>query len=459
MKEEKRRALIFAKLMEEIDVGVHAIDAAGKTIIYNHKISEIENMNPEEVLNKPITEVFEFNEGQTSTLHRALTETAASRNEKQTYLNNKGLEITTINDTFPVEDNGKVIGALEITKDITRLEKLVQDNIKNGSKRYQFDDIIGSSKELQEVIEHGKRATRTSSSVLIVGETGTGKELFAQSIHSGSGRSAGPFISQNCSALPESLIEGILFGTVKGAFTGAENRPGLFEQAEGGTLLLDEMNSLSTDLQSKLLRVIQEKSVRRVGDTQEREADIRILATMNEDPIDAITNGRLRKDLYYRLSVVSLFIPPLRERMTDLEDLCTYFIDKYNDLFQLNIQGVSEEVWEIFRNYHWPGNVREAEHVIEGAFNLVTVENKIEVRHLPLHFKHKQERKIFPVPVLTETEPPLLKEYLYHAEKKFMESVLIKYNYRIQETAEAIGLSRQSLQYRMKKLGIRKLKI
>lgn len=459
MDEETRRLIMYEQLMEEIDAGVHAIDSDGKTIIYNQKISEIENMNPEEVLHKPIKEVFQFGEGQGSTLHRAMTEGKISRNEKQTYFNNKGVEITTINNTFPVVHQGSVIGALEVTKDITRLERLVQDNMNNGSRRYHFRDIIGISDSLNEVVEHAKRATRTTSSVLIVGETGTGKELFAQSIHNESSRAAGPFISQNCAALPESLIEGILFGTKKGAFTGAENRPGLFEQAEGGTLLLDEMNSLSPDLQSKLLRVIQEKTVRRVGDTEERKVDIRLLATMNEDPVDAITNGRLRKDLYYRLSVVSLFIPPLRERMVDLQPLSEYFISKYSELFQLEIHGISEEVRELFQGYHWPGNIRELEHVIEGAMNLITEENKIETTHLPLHFKKKKLKKPLEQEGSWEEETTLLlKNYLFQAEKTFMQRVLKEHNYRVQETADAIGISRQSLQYRMKKLGIKKIR-
>lgn len=457
---DAKKSIVFEKLMEEIDVGVHAIDAAGRTIIYNEKISEIENMKPGEVLNKPVGELFKFSEGQGSTLQKALMEGHESRNVKQTYLNNKGLEITAIHNTFPVRYEGEIIGALEVTKDITRLEKLVQENMKNGNRRYSFHDMIGGSAVLQEVVDHAKRATRTASSVLITGETGTGKELFAQSIHNGSARSSGPFISQNCAALPESLIEGILFGTKKGAFTGAENRPGLFEQAEGGTLLLDEINSLPTDLQSKLLRAIQEKSVRRVGDTEEREIDIRLLATINEDPVDAVTHGRLRKDLYYRLSVVSLFIPPLRERMEDLEPLCRHFINKYNDLFQLEVKELSPEVKNLFYDYHWPGNVREVEHVIEGSMNLVTAEDRIETSHLPLQLRRRLSVSQPAESAVPEKEElPHLKDYLHEKEKVFVQEALKRFDYRVQETADALGLSRQSLQYRMKKLGISKIRI
>ncbi|SDI41497.1 sigma-54 interaction domain-containing protein [Alteribacillus bidgolensis] len=464
--EKTQQGIIYEKLMDEIDTGVHAVDSTGKTIIYNVKMSEIENMNAQEVLNKHISEVFKFNEGQESTLENALSKGIESRNVKQTYLNNKGIEITTINNTFPVKQNGTIVGALEVTKDITKLERMVQENMKRGHRKYSFDSIIGRSSEIKEVIDQAKRATRTSSSILIIGETGTGKEIFAQSIHNGSSRSSGPFISQNCAALPDSLIEGILFGTKKGAFTGSEDRPGLFEQAEGGTLLLDEINSLSPNLQSKLLRAIQEKTIRRVGDTKERETDIRLIATMNEDPIDAVTEGRLRKDLYYRLSVVSLFIPPLRDRKDDMKELVDFFMNSYNELFQLNVKEISDGVQRFFQEYHWPGNVREVEHVIEGAMNLITDEEKIEEKHLPRHLRkrlvveennnpQKNSKDLMEIHI----ENCSLKEYLFDKEKAYVKKVLEQNDYHIKKTADTLGLSRQSLQYRLKKLGIKKIRV
>ncbi|SDH77046.1 arginine utilization regulatory protein [Alteribacillus persepolensis] len=462
----KHQDMIYENVMNHIDVGVHAVDALGKTIIYNNKMSEIENMNPQEVLHKHISDVFKFNKGQESTLERALSEGMESRNVKQSYLNNKGIEITTINNTFPVKENGTIVGALEITKDITKLERMVQENMKRGNRKYSFDSVIGRSAEMKEVIEHAKRATRTSSSVLIIGETGTGKEIFAQSIHNGSSRSPGPFISQNCAALPDSLIEGILFGTKKGAFTGSEDRPGLFEQAEGGTLLLDEINSLSPNLQSKLLRAIQEKTIRRVGDTKERETDIRLIATMNEDPIDAVTEGRLRKDLYYRLSVVSIFIPPLRDRKDDIKELSDYFIQSYNELFQLNVKEISDEVRRFFEEYHWPGNVREVEHVIEGAMNMITDEEVMEESHLPLHLRKRitiekpnVQNNTFVEDAEIQEENRTLKDYLFDKEKAYVKKVLENHDYQVKKAAEVLGLSRQSLQYRLKKLGIKKVRV
>ncbi|MGJ9384171.1 sigma-54 interaction domain-containing protein [Salipaludibacillus sp. CF4.18] len=456
---------IYETLLNKIDdVGVHVINETGKTIIYNKKMMEIESLSREDVINKDFLDVFLFEDGQASTLLKALHEKKEFRNMKQTYFNNKGKEIKTINNTFPIYDGDYVIGAMEIAKDVTKLEHLIRKNMESkGNTRFTFDSIIGKSHAIQEVIENTKKTTRTPSSVLIVGETGTGKELFAQSIHNGSDRSSAPFISQNCAALPETLIESLLFGTKKGAFTGATERPGLFEEAEGGTLLLDEINSLSPMLQAKLLRAIQEKTIRRIGDTVDRKVNVRILSTINEDPIEAIANDRLRKDLYYRLSVVSLFIPALRERKDDIFLLIDFFIKKYNHLFQMHVKGISEEVVELFTQYDWPGNVRELEHVIEGSMNFIVREEEITLTHLPYHFRNKsivltQRNPLISVyqGTVEDKQQPLreLKDYLFEAEEFYIKKALEQKNFHITNTAKELGLSRQTLQYRMKRLNI-----
>ncbi|UII55351.1 sigma 54-interacting transcriptional regulator [Cytobacillus spongiae] len=451
---------MYQRLVDEIDVGVHVVDETGKTIIYNKKMVEIEGMNIEDVLDKNLYDVFSFHHNEDSTLLEALRKGTTIKNAKQTYFNNKGQQITTINHTFPIIEEGTRIGAMEIARDVTKLEKLIRENIlKKSGTKYTFDSIIGSSDKIQEVIDASKRATRTSSSVLIIGETGTGKELFAQSIHNGSNRSSKPFISQNCAALPDSLIEGILFGTKKGAFTGSVERPGLFEEADGGTLLLDEVNSLNPSLQAKLLRVLQERTVRRVGDTKDREINVRIIATINEDPIDAISEGRLRKDLYYRLSVVSLFIPPLRERKKDIRDLAQFFIDKYNHLFGMNVLIVEESVLETFEQYDWPGNVRELEHIIEGTMNLIEHEDCISYSHLPIQFRNKPQfnEELKSLDVMEELfihkgqTVKSLEEYMVEAETYYLKKVLKQHDYNITHAAKALGMSRQNLQYRVKK--------
>ncbi|MBS4190740.1 sigma 54-interacting transcriptional regulator [Bacillus sp. FJAT-49705] len=451
---------LFQQILKEIDIGVHVVNHEGKTLIYNKKMAEIEGMNFSDVLDKDLLDVFTFHKNEDSTLIKALTRGDKTINAKQTYFNNKGQEITTINNTFPIIEDRVCIGAMEIARDVTKLEKLIRENMnKKGDTRYTFDSIIGSSEQIQELIEASKRATRTSSSVLIIGDTGTGKELFAQSIHNGSSRSSKPFISQNCAALPDSLIEGLIFGTKKGAFTGSIERPGLFEQAEGGTLLLDEINSLNPSLQAKLLRVLQERTVRRIGDTNDRKVDVRIIATINEDPIDAISQGRLRKDLYYRLSVVSLFIPPLRDRKSDIRDLVHYFIEKYNHLFGMHVHGIAEDVQNIFEHYDWPGNIRELEHVIEGAMNLIVHEERINYLHLPIQFRNKPQIKSDEpasidhfIDLNSQFKP--LEQYIEEAERHYLQKVLNHHDHNITHAAKSLGMSRQNLQYRLKKYQI-----
>jgi len=450
---------IFQKIIEEVDVGIHVVDETGKTIIYNHKMMEIESMDKKDVLDKNLLDVFYFHEEQGSTLVKALQHGTETKNVKQTYFNNKGQEITTINHTFPVIKNGNIIGAVEIAKDVTKLERLIREKRSTEKNSpISFEHIIGNSLTISETIDQAKRATRTTSSVLIVGETGTGKELFAQSIHYNSSRANGPFISQNCAAIPDSLIESILFGTKRGAFTGAIERPGLFEQAEGGTILLDELNSLSPHLQAKLLRVIQEKKVRRVGDTKDKPIDVRIIATINEDPIEAIQEGRLRKDLYYRLGVVTLFIPPLRERKEDILLLLEHFIKKYNDLFQMSVKNASPSVLDAFLNYNWPGNVRELEHMIEGTMNFITDESEIQFHHLPLQFRRKSSIYIEQNEVHSNREDSTeilpLQDQVERFEKYYIEKALQNNHYNISKTAKILGLKRQSLQYRIKKYKI-----
>jgi arginine utilization regulatory protein len=457
MKNEQHHltAIILEHILEHADAGIHAIDHEGRTIIYNRKMAEIEGMDPEFVMGRSLLEVFPFSRREDSTLLLALQSGKGTQPAKQTYFNSKGKEITALNHAIPILAEGKTLGAIEIAKDVSRIERLIKENIsRKNSARYTFESIIGRSKAILEVVEAAKRAVRTTSPILIAGETGTGKELFAQSLHSGSLRSPGPFVAQNCAALPETLVESILFGTKKGAFTGAVDRPGLFEQAEGGTLLLDEINSMPAALQARLLRVLQEKKVRRIGDTKDRETDVRIIATINEDPVDAIAGGRLRKDLYYRLSAVSLFIPPLRERKEDILLLSSFFIQKYNDWFGMEIPGLDEETEEQFLRYDWPGNIRELEHVIEGAMNMAEEDARITPETLPHHFRHKadgspssQGRK----PEEAAGSLPSLADYVASAEKGYINKVWREHNGNITQTAKILGMSRQNLQYRIKK--------
>ncbi len=221
---------------------------------------------------------------------------------------------------------------------------------------------------------------------MLYGETGTGKEMFAQSIHNHGPRHASRFIGINCAAIPENLLEGLLFGTSKGAFTGAVNKSGIFEQAHGGTLLLDEVDSMPLNLQAKLLRFLQERKIRRVGGSTDIKIDVKIISSVSNNPQQALQDGQIRMDLFYRLAVVFIPIPPLRELINGVETLTRHFVYKYNLVLGKSVIGVSENVLEIFRRYQWPGNVRELEHLIEGTMNVIEAEDIIRVHNLPRHF-------------------------------------------------------------------------
>ncbi|AHK36647.1 TPA: sigma-54-dependent Fis family transcriptional regulator [Bacillus anthracis] len=416
--------MLYETLLNELDIGIHIINEESKTIIYNRKMMEIESMERSDVLYKSPLEVFAFEENKNSTLIEALKLGKTNKNIKQTYFNNKGQEITTINDTFPIIENGKIKGAIEISKEMNHLKQTIKmDSFRKQNTKFTFDHIIGDSEAIQSTIAEGKRVIRTSSSILLVGETGTGKELFAQSIHNESQRSTKPFISQNCAAIPDTLMESLLFGTNRGAFTGAIDKAGLFEEANGGT--------------------------------QEKEIDVRIIATINEDPLEAITHNRLREDLYYRLSVVTLCLPPLRERKEDIPALVQHFIEKYNIQFGLSVTDVDIHVREFLYAYDWPGNVRELEHIIEGSMNLVEDENIITAFHLPTRFREQIKKEFNTQPFLTNNAtdaPKTLKHTIAEMEKNYITQILKEYHGNISQAAKFLGLSRQNLQYRIKKL-------
>ena len=465
MKKYDLNSILMQNILHHGNIGIHVIDIDRKTQVYNETMANLEGLEIDQVINKDILVIFPSLNERTSTLIKVINTGEPIINSTQTYLNFRGHSITTISSTLPLYSKGNVIGAVEIAQDVTNIRQLSDQllelqkeltstkdtNAKPSIRKYKFNNIIGRSEGLLLAKKIGERAGNTPSSVLIYGETGTGKEMFAQSIHNNGNRSNHTFIAQNCAAIPESLLEGILFGTEKGGFTGATEREGIFEQASGGTLLLDEINSMSLPLQAKLLRVLQEGYIRRIGGTKDIAIDVRIIATTNEDPKEIINKGGLRRDLFYRLSVVNIFIPPLRERVEDIELLCQYFISKYNKILDKKIERLSDIVISEFLEYSWPGNIRELENFIESAMNMVTKgdrtlnkEDFISSSYIPVNLSVNS--KI--ANRLNDSSLPILLEDI---ERNLVELTLKKYNNNITNTAKYLGIKRQTLQHKLKR--------
>ena len=306
------------------------------------------------------------------------------------------------------------------------------------------------------VVAQCRRVAKSDSSVMIYGETGTGKELFAQSIHNASPRASGPFLAINCAAIPENLLESLLFGTEKGAYTGAERRAGLFEQADGGTLLLDEINSMNITLQSKLLRVLQDGVIRRVGGMNEIRVDVRVLSNINMPPYEAIAQGRLRRDLFYRLGVVNINVPPLRERREDIPLLAKHFILECNRKLSRAVRDISGETLERFYAYDWPGNVRELQHAIEHAMNVLPDDaSVITPEYLPAHITATAHELPHPArQAAPSSSAGSLSDAMQDMERRTICRMLRQTGGNISESARLLQMSRQRLQYRIKRYQI-----
>jgi len=313
------------------------------------------------------------------------------------------------------------------------------------TKRYTFQDIIGKSPKIQEVFELVKTVGPTKSTILLRGASGTGKELVARAIHQLSPRNEKPFVAVSCAALTESLLESELFGHEKGAFTGAiAQKKGKFELADNGTIFLDEIGDIDPKTQADLLRVLQEREFTRVGGQETIKVDVRIIAATNKDLNKLMQEGKFRQDLYYRLNVITINIPPLQERREDIPLLCEHFLHKYNIENSKKIQRLSEDALKVLLEHNWPGNVRELEHAIEHA---VTIEktNVITVESLPPAFR---AQGAFPCAYVAEDKP------LDEVEKEYIHRVLKKHQWNIQKVAGILNIDRATLYSKIKKYNI-----
>lgn len=469
----KRQNALYAMILNHVNETICAEDESDRIIYYNKESDIAANRSLSDILGKKTDDVFPHT--------RAGIEKDTDINwnewkEKKEPLYNlrysihmkDGIDIRCLVDIYPFIYKETYAGAFLIGTTPNLLRESQQNAIQrmgqffpsvktkrdSRSANFHLDDIIGESKEIKRLIEMAKRISLRDSTVMLIGETGTGKELFAQGIHYCGLHSHKPFVSVNCAAIPESLLESELFGTVKGAFTGATDTVGLFEYAENGTIFLDEINSMPLSLQAKLLRVVQDRKVRRVGGRNEILINCRIITATNTNLSQA---GReFRSDLLFRLSVVNLYIPPLRERREDIILLAEHFIQKFNQRFCTSIQKMDENLQSVLINYSWPGNVRELENLIEYAMNFVDDnESILKLEHFPPNFQHKF---ISDPPLCLSDFPETtnLNQILQVTERSAILKALESYQWNITQTAAFLGLSRQNMQNKIKKHNISK---
>jgi len=338
-----------------------------------------------------------------------------------------------------------VKNALETTRLRTEVESLRGE----VRRRAGYHNVVGVSAKMADLLGFvSKIAVSEATTILVQGESGTGKDLIAKAIHYQSRRQDKPFVAINCSAIPETLMEAELFGHERGAFTDAKTmKKGLFETADGGTLFLDEIGELSPLLQAKLLRVLEDQIIRRVGCVRDMQVDVRVIAASNRDLERAVKENTFRQDLYYRLAIISLFLPPLRERKDDILPLVEYFIDRYNRKFRKSVEGITDDTRKLLMKYDWPGNVRELKNLMERIV-IMNPQVRIDARHIPLD---RSRRAVFDRPM---DRFGSLQQVREAAERDYIQKKLEEAKSNVTRAAELLGLERSHLYRKMKALGI-----
>ncbi|MFK9093313.1 sigma-54 interaction domain-containing protein [Bacillus salipaludis] len=452
---------VLTAILKSIDEGIHVVNTEGRTIFYNEIAAKHDGMEVKEVQWKHLIDVFPSLTEESSTLLKVIKSGKPIYNQTQVYLNLHGTRIDTINTTLPIFLGDEIIGAVEIAKDYSRMKLLaerlldLQKGFNNSRKKktvkqvnYTLSDLMTVSPDFIRLIDEARKLAKSDSPILVYGESGTGKELFVQGIHHESLRSGGAFIAQNCAAIPETLLESILFGTSKGSYTGAVDRKGLFELADGGTLFLDELHTMPIELQAKLLRVLEDGMVRRVGGSQNISVDVRVIAAMNVHPTIALQEQKLRSDLYYRLNVFAFSLLPLRSRKEDILFLTDSFIQEFNKKLKKSIQGVEKKLEIFFMDYQWPGNVRELKHTVEYMMN-VCREMRLRYEDLPIMLRQH------PAPSKGRSTPLKglsLRKNLETIEKTLITEALDQSAGNINQAAKLLEIPRQTLQYKLKKM-------
>lgn len=446
-------------------------------IIYNSRFdrhfSEKSGESPwADMVNRNFFEVYPDLDRENSNIVRSMETQSIVVNKKQRYWDYMGREYFTNNVTIPLRRKGELAAVVELasdakeggtdsTEDDRRFEEFVS-HLKKEASLITFDSILTKNREMRACIEKARFLSRLPSPTLICGETGTGKELFAQAMITYSGAPRSKVVIQNCATVPENLMEAILFGTVKGAYTDAQNKEGLFAQADGGVLFLDELNSIPFQVQSKLLRVLQDGTFRPLGSSVDRQVDVKVIGAMNIDPVEAIERKILRSDFFYRFSGGLIDLPPLRQRKEDIDFYIRYYIEYYNDVYNKEIQGIDRQVRKLFQDYSWEGNVRELKNTIESMIASVSGQRVLTREQIPEYML----RRMDPDPQTAEKTARVREQMeqiredekipyymiLEETEREMLHRAMTMAGGNKTRAAEILGIPRKTLDYRLEKL-------
>lgn len=454
---------LLETMLKYLHEGVLVVDRDVRVVFLNEPAGNITGIDHKSALGRSLFEIFPGLTKESSSLYKVLKSGKPLIDFIQTYINHKGRTVAKVTSAIPLYQGGVCIGAFEIYREIGQMKKLVerlnalekelfykanQSLERSNGTTFTLESIVGISEPIQSIKAQIGKIAQSNSAIMVYGETGTGKELVVQSIHNASrDRCQNPFIAQNCAAIPYTLLEGILFGSTAGSFTGAQDKPGLFELANGGTLFLDEINSMDIDLQAKLLRVLQDGLVRRIGEERSRKVNVRVIAAMNESPEKALEERKLREDLYYRLNVIPLYIPPLRERREDIPPLVAHFVRKYNAEMHMDIQGVTASCMRALKAFEWPGNIRQLQYTIERMMNFEEGDVLSE-QYLPA----LKGMGTFESPQgIGEELPEDIAEAVERYERKIIVEALKRTNGNCSEASRLIRLPRQTLYNKVRK--------
>jgi PAS domain S-box-containing protein len=432
-------------ILESISDGVFTVDHNWKIMSFNRAAEEITGIAREEAIGKHCWDVFRSNmcEGECA-LKKTMREGKSFVSTTTYIINSEKKRIPiTVSTALLKDEKGNILGCVETFRD----HSLVEELRKQLSAGYQIGDMISASLEMKKIINILPKVAESDSTILIEGETGTGKELMAKVIHNLSFRKDKPFVAINCGALPDTLLESELFGYKAGAFTNAvKDKPGYFAIARGGTILLDEIADTSPAFQVRLLRVLEEQEFQPLGAVKKEKADVRIIAATNKDLSKMVNDEKFRQDLFYRINIMRIEIPPLRKRMEDIPILVDHFIDKLNRIRGKSIRGIDQTGLEILMSHRFPGNIRELENLIEHAFVLCS-----EGYILPRHFPKSLTGQVLSLPAECSSSMDQLK----NAEIKIITDALKKNNYNRTAAAKALGMHKSTLFRKVEKLGIR----